>query len=39
MFELSFLGKGAAYFPQYGNTNAWFEYEGDLYCLDCGEEA
>lgn len=39
MFELSFLGKGAAFFPKYGNTNAWFEQEDDLYCIDCGEEA
>lgn len=39
MFKLSFLGKGAAFYPQYGNTNAWFEQEEDLYCIDCGEEA
>lgn len=35
--ELRFLGKGAAFYPLYGNTNAYFHKNGDLFLLDCGE--
>ncbi|MDO4484146.1 MAG: MBL fold metallo-hydrolase [Clostridia bacterium] len=37
--KLHFLGKGAAFYPAFGNTNAWFEYDNDLYFLDFGESS
>ncbi|NCB05494.1 MAG: MBL fold metallo-hydrolase [Clostridia bacterium] len=37
--KLTFLGRGAAFYPQFGNTNAYFEMGGDLYFLDFGESA
>lgn len=39
MFDLKFLGRGAAFYPRFGNTNAFFEMDGDLYFLDFGEAA
>ncbi len=39
MFDLKFLGRGAAFYPHFGNTNAFFELDGDLYFLDFGEAA
>ena len=39
MQELKFLGYGAAFYPVLGNTNAFFEAEGDLFFLDFGEAA
>ena len=39
MMNLSFLGKGAAFYPAFGNTNAFFEKDGDLFFLDFGESA
>lgn len=35
--ELNFLGCGSAFNPNMGNTSAYFEFQGDLYLLDCGE--
>lgn len=35
--KLNFLGKGAAFYPQYGNTCAYFIKGTSLYLLDCGE--
>ncbi len=37
--KLSFLGKGCAFYPLYGNTCAYFVHEKELYLLDCGESA
>lgn len=37
MIALKFFGKGAAFFPKYGNTNAFFILNNTLYLLDCGE--
>ena len=34
--RLTFLGIGAAYFPQLGNTGAYFWRNKTLYLLDCG---
>lgn len=34
---LTFLGKGAAFYPAYGNTGAYFWKGKDLYLIDCGE--
>lgn len=39
MIELKFLGKGAAFYPKFGNTNAMFEIDKNLYFLDFGESA
>ncbi len=39
MFDLKFLGRGAAFYPVFGNTNAFFEMGEDLYFLDFGEAA
>ena len=39
MMNLRFLGKGAAFYPAFGNTNAFFEKDGDLFFLDFGESA
>ena len=39
MFDLKFLGRGAAFYPAFGNTNAFFEMGEDLYFLDFGEAA
>lgn len=39
MFDLKFLGRGAAFYPAFGNTNAFFESDGDLFFLDFGESA
>lgn len=39
MINLKFLGKGAAFYPVFGNTNAFFEKDGDLFFLDFGESA
>lgn len=36
---LTFLGKGAAFYPAYGNTGAYFWVEKALYLIDCGETA
>lgn len=37
--ELKFLGRGSAFNPACGNTNAYFEIGGDLFFLDFGESA
>lgn len=37
MIDLHFFGRGAAFYPQLGNTNAYFTLERDLFFLDCGE--
>lgn len=37
--KLNFLGKGAAFYPAYGNTGAYILNQKDLYLLDCGESA
>ena len=37
--ELTFLGRGAAFYPAFGNTNAFFLSGGDLFFLDFGESA
>lgn len=37
--KLNFLGKGAAFYPAYGNTGAYILDQKDLYLLDCGESA
>ncbi|MPN06891.1 hypothetical protein SDC9_154148 [bioreactor metagenome] len=39
MIQLKFLGRGAAFYPAYGNTNAYFDQDGDLFFLDFGEAA
>ena len=39
MLDLKFLGRGAAFYPVAGNTNAFFEADGDLFFLDFGESA
>ena len=39
MLKLHFLGRGAAFYPRFGNTNAWFEKNKYLFFLDFGEEA
>lgn len=39
MQELQFLGVGASFYPILGNTNAFFETDGDLFFLDFGEAA
>lgn len=38
MIDLQFLGFGAAFYPQFGNTAAWFLHGRDFYLLDCGED-
>lgn len=35
--NLHFFGCGSAFNPAMGNTSAWFESEGCLFLLDCGE--
>ena len=37
--ELKFLGRGAAFYPAFGNTNAFFAQGEDLFFLDFGEAA
>lgn len=37
MFDLHFLGRGAAFCPALGNTNAFFTVGDDLFFLDFGE--
>lgn len=37
MMNLRFFGKGAAFCPSFGNCNAYFEKDGDLFFLDFGE--
>ena len=37
--ELKFLGRGAAFYPAFGNTNAFFTEGEDLFFLDFGESA
>ena len=37
--ELKFLGRGAAFYPAFGNTNAFFTQGEDLFFLDFGEAA
>ena len=37
MLDLRFWGRGAAFYPLFGNTNAYFEADGDLYFIDFGE--
>lgn len=39
MIRLHFLGRGAAFYPRFGNTNAWFEKDNDIFFLDFGENA
>ena len=39
MIKLHFLGRGAAFYPCFGNTNAWFEKDKDIFFLDFGENA
>jgi len=35
--ELTFLGRGAGFFPAEGSTAAYFLDKGELFLLDCGE--
>ena len=35
--ELKFFGRGAAFYPAFGNTNAFFSQGEDLFFLDFGE--
>jgi len=35
--KLSFLGYGAAFYPAFGNTSAYFIIDNVLFILDCGE--
>lgn len=37
--ELKFFGRGAAFYPAFGNTNAFFTQDDDLFFLDFGESA
>ena len=37
--KLHFLGRGAAFYPAFGNTNAYFTEDNDLFFLDFGESA
>ena len=37
MIDLSFFGRGAAFYPAFHNTNAFFRNEDELYFLDFGE--
>ncbi len=37
MIQLHFFGKGAAFYPLFGNTNSYFEVGEDIFFLDCGE--
>lgn len=37
MIDLKFFGRGAGFFPAFGNTNAWLVRENHLIMLDCGE--
>ncbi len=39
MIRLTFLGRGSAFNPAMGNTNAYFSAGGDLFFLDFGESA
>lgn len=39
MLDLTFLGRGAAFYPAFGNTNAYFTVENNLFFLDFGEAA
>ena len=36
---LKFLGCGAALYPKFYNSNAYFKIDQDLFLLDCGETA
>lgn len=38
IMELQFLGFGAAYYPVFGNTAAYFTWQQDFYLIDCGED-
>ncbi len=35
--DLTFLGNGAAFNPQFGNTSAYFKEKNTLFLIDCGE--
>ena len=35
--KLHFFGCGSAFNPAMGNTSAWFEMDGCLFLVDCGE--
>ena len=35
--KLNFLGRGAAFFPEEGNTSAYFIDNNELFLIDCGE--
>ncbi len=35
--QLNFLGIGAAYYPPFGSTSAYFVVQGHFYLIDCGE--
>jgi hypothetical protein len=35
--ELTFLGRGAGFFPLEGSTSAYFIDKGELFLIDCGE--
>jgi len=37
--KFNFLGRGAAFYPAYDNTCAYFRSGSELYLLDCGETA
>ena len=39
MFDIKFLGKGAAFYPQFGNTNGFFAKNSDIFFTDFGESA
>lgn len=38
MIQLRFNGFGAGFFPEFGNTSAWFVNQGDFFLIDCGED-
>lgn len=35
--RLNFFGRGSAFLPDLGNTNAYFHHENNFFMLDCGE--
>lgn len=38
MLKLHFSGYGAAYYPPFGNTSAWFVKDRCFWLIDCGED-
>jgi Cft2 family RNA processing exonuclease len=37
VMELTFLGRGAGFYPAEGSTSAYFLDKGELFLIDCGE--